>query len=263
MPTYNRCEIIKDTIKSVLDQIYVNWELIIVDDGSNDDTFSVLESFSKLEKRISFYKRPSSLRKGANSCRNYGLLKSRGELIKWIDSDDLLPPYSLINQVNVFKLYDNVSMCLGYGKFLDDGDNSINSNWSRNSHSNNYFSDHIINNIRWPIGGIMWKRKILDVNPFDESLSNSQEWLMHSIYLLKLNSDQIFNLKDVNYYIRRGHDRISSSFSYIYYFNQLKARLILIKHFKSINYNDIFQLMKQILVYFYYSIFYFCKNFFR
>lgn len=85
-PTHNRGYILWKTIQSVQKQVYPYWELLILDDGSTDDTEKVVAQFQK-DPRITYYK----LHKGsANKARNVGLQKAKGEYIAYLDSDDYL-----------------------------------------------------------------------------------------------------------------------------------------------------------------------------
>src|SRR6476620_12184719 len=85
MPTYNRGAFIGETIESILKQTYQNWELIIVDDGSDDNTEELVLQVK--DQRIQFYK---AGRVGINGkIKNIGVEKASGDLISFIDSDDL------------------------------------------------------------------------------------------------------------------------------------------------------------------------------
>lgn len=84
MPTYNRGYIISNAIKSVLRQIYKNWELIIVDDGSTDDTLSKVSEF--VDDRIKYISYEKN--RGGNYARNLGMKNSTGEYIAFLDSDN-------------------------------------------------------------------------------------------------------------------------------------------------------------------------------
>src|SRR5580704_19397684 len=86
IPTYNRGYILWKTIQSVQKQVYPYWELLIIDDGSTDDTEKVVAEFQQ-DPRILYEKRKNS---GANKARNYGLEKAKGDLIAYLDSDDYL-----------------------------------------------------------------------------------------------------------------------------------------------------------------------------
>jgi glycosyltransferase involved in cell wall biosynthesis len=103
IPAYNRGHLIKETLNSVLNQSYSQWECIVVDDGSTDNTRQVVEAFSEKDARFRYFERPGDLSKGANSCRNFGFRKSSGTFINWLDSDDLLSEDKLTAQVEALK----------------------------------------------------------------------------------------------------------------------------------------------------------------
>ena len=95
MPSYNTGKFIKKSIESVIDQTYENWELIIVDDCSDDDTDAVVTSFN--DKRIRYLKNEVTC--GAAISRNRALRKARGKWIAFLDSDDLWMPEKLKKQI--------------------------------------------------------------------------------------------------------------------------------------------------------------------
>ena len=95
MPSYNTGKFIKKSIESVIDQPYENWELIIVDDCSDDDTDAVVTSFN--DKRIRYLK--NEVNCGAAISRNRALRKARGKWIAFLDSDDLWMPEKLKKQI--------------------------------------------------------------------------------------------------------------------------------------------------------------------
>src|SRR5690554_5694001 len=94
IPVFNRQKLIKETLDSVLAQIYENWECIVVDDGSTDETWEVLEQYAKKDARIKIHKRHRDP-KGAPTCRNIGMELSEGEYLIFLDSDDLLAKWAL------------------------------------------------------------------------------------------------------------------------------------------------------------------------
>jgi glycosyltransferase involved in cell wall biosynthesis len=103
IPTYNRAHILGFTLESVISQTYLNWECIVVDDGSKDATDELLEFYCKADSRIKYFHRPSNRSKGANTCRNYGFEISKGKYIQWLDSDDILSENKLEAQVDKLK----------------------------------------------------------------------------------------------------------------------------------------------------------------
>ena len=100
MPSYNTSKYIEKSIRSVLNQTYQNWELIIVDDCSTDSTDEVVGNFCK-EKRIVYYKNDTN--KGAAYSRNYALKKAKGRWIALLDSDDLWETDKLEKQIAFMK----------------------------------------------------------------------------------------------------------------------------------------------------------------
>ena len=101
MPTYNHAQFIGEAINSVLAQTYNNFELIIVDNYSNDVTEEIVASFARKDTRINYTKFHNQGVIAAS--RNLGISKAKGELVAFIDSDDLWQPQKLAVQVERFK----------------------------------------------------------------------------------------------------------------------------------------------------------------
>lgn len=96
MPTYNSCQFIKQSIKSVLSQTYSNWELIIIDDCSNDNTYGIVKEFD--DKRVCYFRNDTNL--GTAKSRNRALKIAKGKWIAFLDSDDVWYPKKLERQIN-------------------------------------------------------------------------------------------------------------------------------------------------------------------
>ena len=99
--SYNAERFIGETIESVLNQLYIDLELIIVDDCSTDNTEKVICKYMEKDKRIKFYKLEKNY--GAAVARNIGIQKSSGRFISFIDSDDLWDRDKLYKQINFMK----------------------------------------------------------------------------------------------------------------------------------------------------------------
>jgi glycosyltransferase involved in cell wall biosynthesis len=123
IPTYNRAHLINQTLDSILAQTFQNWECIIVDDGSVDNTKEIIGSYIKTDSRIKYFERPKNRTKGANACRNFGLEQSKGNFVQWFDSDDLMTPEALELKLKYFtKKLDFViaeSINFQNGQFLE------------------------------------------------------------------------------------------------------------------------------------------------
>ena len=117
MPSYNSALYIENAIKSVMSQTYENWELIIVDDCSTDNTQEIIECFLE-DKRIRFYKNEHN--SGAAISRNYALRKAEGKWIAFLDSDDLWHPEKLEKQIRFMKENDHKFTYTDYRIKLND-----------------------------------------------------------------------------------------------------------------------------------------------
>jgi len=99
IPTYNRAHLIGKAVKSVLNQTYQDFEIIVVDDGSTDNTEEVMKSFNNFKIRYICH----SDNRGISVARNIGIRASRGEYIALLDSDDEWLPEKLDKQVDVLQ----------------------------------------------------------------------------------------------------------------------------------------------------------------
>ncbi|SEH64548.1 Glycosyl transferase family 2 [Ruminococcus flavefaciens] len=118
MPSYNTGKYIADTIESVLAQTYKNWELIIVDDCSTDDTNEVVNKF-KYDDRIKYLKNDHN--SGAAVSRNKALREAKGKWIAFLDSDDLWLPHKLMWQLKFMKKHDYHFSYTNYCEIDEDG----------------------------------------------------------------------------------------------------------------------------------------------
>ncbi|MCK4888015.1 MAG: glycosyltransferase family 2 protein [Planctomycetes bacterium] len=86
IPTYNRSKLLKEAIESVLKQNYTDFEILVIDDGSSDNTRSVVEQIP--DKRVKYYYKENG---GQSSARNFGVVKSHSQYVAFLDHDDLWP----------------------------------------------------------------------------------------------------------------------------------------------------------------------------
>lgn len=106
-PSYNSSKYIYQTVESVLAQTYKNWELIIVDDHSTDDSNKIIEEYCKKDNRIRLIKLKKNV--GPALARNRGIEEAKGNYIAFLDSDDLWLPEKLEKQIS-FMLQNNISL---------------------------------------------------------------------------------------------------------------------------------------------------------
>ena len=105
IPVFNRETTLEETLQSVKNQTYSNWECILVDDGSTDNSCQFIENYIENNNRFRFYRRPNEKVKGPSSCRNIGVEKAIGEFLLCLDSDDVLAPFCLEDRVKAFQTY--------------------------------------------------------------------------------------------------------------------------------------------------------------
>lgn len=103
MPVYNSEKYLKDAILSIQNQTYSNFELIAVDDGSTDNSLEILKEFASTDQRIKVFHKEN---KGISNTRNYGLAKSQGDYITFIDNDDEYLPNLLKDNLELITKYD-------------------------------------------------------------------------------------------------------------------------------------------------------------
>lgn len=104
MPVYNCEKYISEAIESVLSQSYQNWELLIVDDGSTDHSPEIIDRYAQKDVRIQSFHNKNE---GVSAARNFALSKISGELVTFIDSDDVYHPDRLQRMVQIFEKYPN------------------------------------------------------------------------------------------------------------------------------------------------------------
>jgi len=111
-PAFNASSTISTTINSVLNQSYENWEMLIADDCSSDNTVDIVKSYHKKDSRISLYQNTINL--GPAGTRNMLLRKARGRFIAFLDTDDQWLPNKLTKQIDKLHSCDAAICCSGY-----------------------------------------------------------------------------------------------------------------------------------------------------
>ncbi|MBO5239340.1 MAG: glycosyltransferase family 2 protein [Lachnospiraceae bacterium] len=119
MPTYNCGNFIAETIESVLAQTYQNWEIIIVDDCSNDNTKQIVSKFLEVDNRIKYICLQEN--SGAAIARTEAMKNANGEYMAFLDSDDLWLPDKLDKQISFMKLNNYNFTCTAYEQIDETG----------------------------------------------------------------------------------------------------------------------------------------------
>ncbi|MCV9884745.1 teichuronic acid biosynthesis protein TuaG [Metabacillus halosaccharovorans] len=120
-PSYNSSKYIEETVQSVKEQTFTNWEMIIVDDCSKDDTREILNKLSKEDSRIKVILLQTN--SGAAVARNTAIEAARGKYIAFLDSDDLWLPQKLEKQLKFMEKNDIIFSFTKYDVMDEDGNN--------------------------------------------------------------------------------------------------------------------------------------------
>ena len=211
IPTYNRAHLIVETLNSVSAQTYKNWECIIVDDGSTDNTEEVLLAYSTKDPRFKFYKRPNDYQAGGNGARNYGFAVSKGAYINWFDSDDLMHHDFLLNKYNILENNSDLDFCCCLlAVFQQNINRGIEPIKPVVMKSTNYIEDYLLRGFAFSTNSPLWRRDFLKGKDlFSTDIIKGQEWDFHLRMLTY--SPKYKYLEDVLFYVRRGNDGISTN----------------------------------------------------
>lgn len=178
-PTYNRANFICEALDFIIGQTYKNWECIIIDDGSTDNTKRNLSPYLKKDNRLKYIQRSIHYKKGPSGCRNQGLDIAKGDYIIFFDSDDIVHPdvldiclEVLENKDLLFCRYDKTPF-IGKWRKLD-----FNKNRDFKSHNFNRqdIEDMVTNKIPFACCTVMWHKNSIGLKRFNEDLIYAEEW---------------------------------------------------------------------------------------
>ena len=122
-PSWNSEKYIKKTIESVQNQTYSNWEMIIVDDCSSDNTVKIVQEISKKDSRVHILEQRTN--GGAAKARNRSLDEASGRYIAYLDADDIWKPAKLEKQIQFMNEHKCGFSCTSY-EVIDDEGNALN-----------------------------------------------------------------------------------------------------------------------------------------
>ncbi|WP_418511954.1 glycosyltransferase family 2 protein [Corallibacter sp.] len=119
IPTYNRATYIGEALTSIINQTYTHWECLVIDDGSTDNTKTVVSAYQDKDDRIRYTTRPDSYPKGSNGSRNYGLSLAQGQYIAFCDDDDYWLHDKLEKQIPIFQQHPEVGLVTGNIEYVN------------------------------------------------------------------------------------------------------------------------------------------------
>ncbi|WGF92744.1 glycosyltransferase family 2 protein [Aequorivita marisscotiae] len=217
IPSYNRSSLISETLNSVLNQTYTNWECIIVDDGSTNNAIEIVKKFANKDSRFTIKKRPSEKPKGANACRNYGFRLSKGDYVLFLDSDDVLKDTCLEKRLNMFKTSNNIDFVIANSSYIKNGKfyNKPICEFPSNFSSEAYLKLFLSYRLPWASTmGVLWKKETIKDFKFDEKLMRLQD-LDYHISILSKKEYNIKRLNQIDTYYRVDDDDKVTSNNYV------------------------------------------------
>ena len=204
MATYNRGHFIKETLSSIINQSFRDWECIIIDDGSSDNTFDIIKTFIDSDKRFRYYQREEDYKKGLPGCRNKGLDLANGNFIQFFDDDDIIHPDNLKTCFKVLS-ESNSHFCRYHkepftGKWRKPEFPEIDE-FNTEDFELKDLPDMVTGKIPFASCTVLWNKKCFEGNRFNEDLMYGEEWECYSrILSLGFNGTSI---DQVLYYNRK------------------------------------------------------------
>lgn len=172
IPAYNASRYLKETIESLLVQSYSNLEIIIINDGSTDDTETVIRPFLT-EKRIKYFSQANG---GISKARNKGVVCSQGVYIAFLDADDLALPERIEEQVDFLEKNSDYGVAYSQFQSFIEGRSRRLFTYRRTGFSGNIFQPLLQYSFICP-STVMLRRKVFDdVGGFDEQFRDAEDW---------------------------------------------------------------------------------------
>ncbi len=202
IPTYNRRDFVREAIASVLAQTYHDFELLVVDDGSNDDTATIVQEFDN----VRYISQPN---RGVSAARNRGAARSNGELLAFLDSDDLWQPRKLECQVAFFAAHPKACVCQSEEIWLRHGAR-VNPHHKHRKAGGDIFARSLELCLVSP-SAVMLRRELFEqVGGFDESLPACEDYDLW----LRIAATEPIHLLETPLVIKRGGhaDQLSRRF---------------------------------------------------
>jgi len=225
--TYNRADYVGESINSVLNQSYQNVEIVVIDDGSTDNTKNVLSQYKNKIKYI--YQE----NKGQAAARNNGIRESKGEFIAFLDSDDLLMPGAIELQVNALSSESNIKLAYGRIMEIDSKGRAIVTHRNNQRYkSGSVYGDLLLDYFIQTSTVMVRKECFNHIGYFDESIRGTEDWDMW------LRISRHFKVQCIDAIIAKYRVHNANSIGNIdkLFKNELK---VLRKHFRFIKSDDI------------------------
>ena len=222
IPLYNRKDLVKETLDSVIAQTYPEWEALVIDDGSTDDSQKVAESYAIRDSRVRLLQRNREP-KGANTCRNIGIKHAEGNFIIFLDSDDLLAPFCLERRIEIFQKNKEKDFLVFPSLFFKNKPYDTSLYVNINTQELPIYRFLRLDTV-WLITQPMWKKDALFlINGFDERLKCWQDLDIDLKAFAKKLKYVYVDMAQPDSFIRSGNvDRITNAKMILEYLSSMK-----------------------------------------
>jgi glycosyltransferase involved in cell wall biosynthesis len=211
IPTFNRAHIILETIDSIKNQSYRDWECIVIDDQSTDDSIALIKDYVKNDLRFTILSRPKHYAKGPSSCRNYAFKLTRGQYIQFFDSDDIMHSNHLQEKMENIK--DNDFVVCKQREFQKNFNQNLLSidDVEDIKETNNIFESFVTGEFPMMMVAPMWKKNTLEqYMPIREDMHILED---HELYARALFTSKKYKIVNkVLIYVRVGLTSSTNSF---------------------------------------------------
>jgi glycosyltransferase involved in cell wall biosynthesis len=189
MPSYNQAKFIERSIISVINQNYINLQLIIIDGNSTDGTIDIIK---KYERHIDYWL--SEIDNGQSDALNKGFQVADGEIFGWLNSDDIYMPNTLNTIANCFIKNKNKSIVFGDWLSIDEQDKIIDLHYAFNFNLNHFKYEGFHLNAQ----AMFWKKEVhLKFNNFDLNLYNTMDYQMILEFGINEGNKSFYRVKNV------------------------------------------------------------------
>ncbi len=183
VPSFNYGHLIAQTLDSVLAQSSPDWECVVVDDGSTDDTADVVSAYTRRDRRFSYVSQRNA---GLSAARNAGLRRSQGTYFQFLDADDVVEPSKLEHHVSYLNAHPYVGIVYGPARYFTTADPTQRRySWTdpdtpwmpQVSGSGQVLVNALLDTNIMPVNSALVRREVLRrIGPFDERLQALEDW---------------------------------------------------------------------------------------
>lgn len=198
--SYNYEDLIQEAIQSVINQTYQNWEMIIVDDGSKDNSVEVIKQYCEKDERIKLFTHENNENKGLIKTLQLGIEKANGEYVVFLESDDSITENYIDEKLEIFSKYPNVGLVYNninfFGNekyFCNKALRKINNYWEKHYYPHKIYEQFYLGQYILTFSCVMLKKDLLKNLNFD---SPKPAWVDLWLYAQISSKTEFYYLKN-------------------------------------------------------------------